>query len=212
MHLVFDDLVGQAELGDPVRQHATGYVQRFEDRHVVPPARQLARRGQATWPPADDGNAPAGRLDVDRLLVEVASGPVGDEPLEVADRNGCTFATPHAFRLALVLLRAHSTRHSRQGVVGEQRPGRCVQVTVLDVGHECGNVDCDRAALDARRPLACQATLGLEQRKVLRETDVHLVEALRAQAGVASGHLLPIDRQPLAFGEWLAAQPALRHS
>ena len=165
---MLDDLVGQPELRDAVRQHATGQVQGLVDRHVVTAAGQLAGRRQAAWAGPDDGHALAGSLEDGRLVLRLPAGPVGDEPLEVTDGDRCTLAPPDALGLALVLLRADPTSHSRQGVVGEEHARGFGEVAGLDAPDERGDVDDHRATLDARRPLARKAPLRLEHRERAR--------------------------------------------
>ncbi len=59
--LGLDDVLGQAELGDAVDQHAAGGVEGLEDRDLVAALGELARGGQPGRPGADDRDALAGR-------------------------------------------------------------------------------------------------------------------------------------------------------
>ncbi len=135
----------------------------------------------------------------------MASRPVGDETLEMADGDGCSLASPHTFRLALVFLRAHPTGHGGQCVVAEQGLGRRSKVAVLDMGDERGDVDHHRATLDTCGPLARQTALRLEEGEVLGEPEVDLVERPRPLCRVPRRHVLSVDGQALALGERLGA-------
>ena len=86
VHFLLDDVLGQAELGDAVEQHAAGRVEGLEDRDVVAVLDELARGGQAGGAGADDRDLLAGRRrGVGLRSGPGAPGPVGDEALEVAD-------------------------------------------------------------------------------------------------------------------------------
>ena len=54
--LGLDDVLGQAELGDAVDQHAARGVERLEDRDVVALLGELAGGGQAGRAGADDAD------------------------------------------------------------------------------------------------------------------------------------------------------------
>ena len=60
------------------------------------------------------------------------------------------------------------------------------------------DVDADRAAIDALGVLALEAALGLEDRQVLGEAQVDLLERVRARLGVLLGHRDAVDGHPLA--------------
>ena len=121
------------------------------------------------------------RSTIERLLVQVTARPIGDEPFEMADGHRRAFAAAHALRLALVLLRTYPAGHCRQRVVAEQCVRRAAKVALFDLADERGDVDRHRTALDARRPLAGQAALRLEQGEVFGEAQVDLVEGPRAR-------------------------------
>ena len=180
-------------------------------------ASQLASRGQAARPCPDDRHSTTGTLDGDDVVVHVPASPIGDKAFQVADCNRRSLAPAHAFGFALMLLRAHPARHRRQRVVAKQRPRRRGQITSLDAGHERRNVDRDRATLDTRWTRARDAALRFQQRQVLGETKIDLVERTRPLARIARWHLLSVDCHALAFGQWFArhgisCQPTPRHS
>jgi hypothetical protein len=125
--LGLDDVLGQAELGDAVDEHAAGCVERLEDRDVVAALGQLTGGGQAGRPGADDGDRLAGGRCARRGASRGAPRPVGDEALEVADGDRLALLAAQAEALALRLLRADAPGDAGQRVVVEQRvraPGR----------------------------------------------------------------------------------------
>ena len=200
-HLVLDDVIRQPELGDAVRQHAAWEVQCFIDRHVVPAAGKLAGRRQSAGAGANDRYPLSGSFDSDRLLVHMTAGPIGNEPFEVADRHRRALAAAHALRLALVLLRTYPARHRRQRVVAEECFRRAGKVAVFDLADKGGDIDCHRAALDARRAFAGQAALRFEEREVFGEAQIDLVEGPRAGGCIPGRHRLTVDRQTFPFGQ-----------
>ena len=81
-----DDLfLRKTELGDPVNQNSARFVQRFENRHVVASAREIARARQSCRSCADDGDLAAVRLDIRRRMNAVRTRPVRDKAFDTAD-------------------------------------------------------------------------------------------------------------------------------
>ncbi len=129
--LGLDDVLRQAELRDAVDEHAAGGVEGLEDRDVVAELGELAGRGQAGRPGADDADRLAVRgRPACGDLVGVALGPVGDEPLEAADGDGLALLPAQADAFALALLRADPAGDAWQGVVVEERLGRAGEVAL----------------------------------------------------------------------------------
>ena len=73
-----DDLLGQAELGDAVDQHAARLVQRLEDGHLVAARARSAAQARPAGPGADDGDPVPGRR---RQLRHGAPSPVRALPV-----------------------------------------------------------------------------------------------------------------------------------
>src|SRR6266508_5296645 len=118
----------------------------------------------------------------------------------MADGQRLALASTHAPGLALTLLGAHAPGDRGQGVVREQDARRGGEVAVLDEADEPGDVDHDRAALDADRNLAVQAAAGFEQGELLGEAEVDLLEGPCSLGRVASGHGLTGNRHALPLG------------
>ncbi len=171
----------------------------LEDGHVMARLGQLAGRCQAGRARAHDGHPlAAGRMSGMGHLLGVLQGPVGHEPLQRADGHRLPLPAPEAASLALALLRADPTGHAGKGVVIEQRFRRAVEVAFGHQVDEAGDIDPDRAALDAQRVLALEATLRLGGREHMAEAQVDLGEALRPDVGVLGGHPGPLQGHPLA--------------
>ena len=114
---------------------------------------------------------------------------VADEALQLADGHGLGLLAADALALALVLLRADAAADGRQhGLLANDVQG-AAKVLLADLLNELGDVDVDRAALDAERLLAVHAALGLGQRHLLGEALVDGTEV----AGALGGRLLVVS-------------------
>ncbi len=121
-----DDVLGQAELGDAVGEHAARRVQRLEDRDRVAELRELACARQAGRAGADDRAAQSARrrrLGHAAVLELAREVGVAEEALEAPDRDRLALLGEHARRLALLLLRAHAAadRGQRVAVLEDRR-------------------------------------------------------------------------------------------
>ena len=180
--LALDDLLGQAELGDAVGQHAAASEEGLEHGDVEALTGELAGAGDAGGAGAHDGDL----LTVLGLAHRSAAdliGHVAHHALELTDGHGLALAAEDALALTLVLLRAHAATDGGQQVValdGLERPG---PVLVADLGDEAGDVHADGAALHAQGLLAVEATVGLGDGVFLGEARVDRAEIARALSG-----------------------------
>ena len=169
LHLLIDNALGQAKLGDAVDEHAAGLVQRLVDRDAVALFGQFAGGRQPGRAGADDGHLfSRGRGARGARAVRVLEGPVSDVAFKMADGHRLALPAAHALDLALRLLRAHAAGHAREGVVIEQTGGRARQVAPPQQIDEARDVHAHRAAGDATRILALDAALGLEDGDLFR--------------------------------------------
>ena len=188
-------LLGQAEFGDAVDEHAAGMVQRLKDGDLVAVLGEVAGAGEAAGAAADDRHLAACRVAL-ALRLGLCAVVVGHEALQGADGYGLVLHAHHTAALALGLLRADASADGRQGgVVGDGDIG-LVEVLFLDVLYELRYVDTHGAGLDAARLFALQAAAGLDEGLVLGEAEGDLVEVVGAHGGVLLAWLLAL----LGFG------------
>ena len=175
--LAADDLLGQAELGDAVDQHAADLVQGLEDGDLVALLDQVAGRAQAGRSAAHDGHLLAGgRGDLGQADLARLALVVGHEPLEVADAQGLELVAQDAAALALGLLGADPAGDGRQDVVLADL-GRGLQIVSRDDQlDEVLDLDPDRAARHALGRGALQAAQGLGGGAQHGQALVHLLE------------------------------------
>jgi hypothetical protein len=96
-----------------------------------------------------------------------------------------------ALGFALRLLRAHPSGDARQHVGFVEDVGGLVQVAISQGGQEAGDIDTDRAALDAFAVLASQAAFGFCSRGLDGQPLVHLPEVPGARFRILFRHVLP---------------------
>ena len=188
-----DDLLGQAELGDAVDEHAARLVEGLEDGDVVAALGQLAGGGQAGRAGADDGTfLPLGGASRGRGAAVVCRAP--------SRRRS---ARGSRWRPACPSCRGCS-RTSHWVSCGQTRPvtqGRALSPSRT----AAAPAGCPRASSSMKRGmltptgqpsmhfglLALEAALGLEQGQLLGQPEVDLVEvARRGRAESCSGMLL----------------------
>jgi hypothetical protein len=147
----------------------------------VPECRELPRARQARRSGADHRDA---KPVVRGPLPELGARPermVGREPLEQADLDRLLALVPqHAGSLAEDLDGADAAARAAEQVLREDDSRRLVRVVRCERGDEPGNVDARRACDDARRgcvrPTALEAAVGLDERSVVVERGLQLVE------------------------------------
>ena len=107
LHLRIDDAFREAELRDPVDQHAPRLVQGLENGHIVSHFDQIPGDREPRGAGPDDGDALSRRgrqsRDLDR---PGAALEIRDKALQASDGNGVPLLAEDAELLALVLLRA----------------------------------------------------------------------------------------------------------
>jgi hypothetical protein len=131
------------------------------------------------------------------LLVFLAARPVPDIPLQIADGDRQAFVAADALDLALGLLRADPARDGRQGVVAEKALGGLGQVALGKQFDEARDVDAHGTTANALGVAAEEAALGFEQRHLLGQTQVDLVEVSVADQGFLLRHPLPPNLEAL---------------
>jgi hypothetical protein len=142
-------------------------VQRLEHRDVVALLHQVARHGQRGGAAADARHLLPGRGGARRQAELARVGlPVGDETLQVADRERVELLPHHAGALALVLLRADAPGHGGQHVVLAHLGGSGLVVSLLHQLDELAHLDADGTALDALGVGARDAARSLGGRDV----------------------------------------------
>ena len=88
-------------------------------------------------------------------------GVVAEEALELADGDGAVLVVKDAVALALVLLRADAAADGGKQARLANDVEAATEVSLADLLDEAGDVDVDRAALDALGVLAVEAAVGL---------------------------------------------------
>ncbi len=180
--LALDDLLGQAELGDAVGQHAAAGEEGLEDGDVEALTGELAGAGDAGGAGAHDGDLLA-VLGFAHGCAAHLVGHVAHHALELADGHGLALTAEDALALALVLLRAHAAADGGQQVVALDGLERAGPVLIADLCDEAGNVHADGAALHAQGLLAIEAAVGLCDGVFLGKTGVDRAEIARALGG-----------------------------
>jgi hypothetical protein len=132
------------------------------------------------------------------VILAVAGGPVGDETLQVADRDRFAFlVAADALALALPFLRADAAGDARQRVVAQKYLRGEPELAGGDVADECGDVDRDRAPADTLGVFAVKAACRFEHRDLRGQAEVHFVEGVRPRRRVTGSHRLARDLHPL---------------
>jgi len=203
LNLRIDDFLGEAEFGDAVTQNAAGIVQRLEHRDPVAGPGQFPGRGQAGRTGTDNRHRPAAclRQGCGRQLRPIGHGPVGHEPLQVADGHRFTLDAAHASGFALGLLGADPAADRRQGVVTLENAGRQRQVFRCQGVQHLGNRDPHRTAVHAGAVLALDAAFRLLHRFSEAQAGVDLLEIATAHGCIKFGHVYPGDCQALLHGQ-----------
>ncbi len=183
-----DPLLGQAELGDAVYEHAAHLVQRLEDLHLVAHLRQVARAGQAARAAAHDGDLAAVARRNGSRGTAVLQLPVAHEALQLADGHRLALDAQHARTFALALLGTYAAADARQrAVLGDDR-GRTGHVAGHHLLDEVGNADVHRTGRGAAGIFAMQAARRLKLRLLKIVAVAHLLEVGRTDRGVLFAH------------------------
>ncbi len=183
-----DHRVRQAEIGNPVLEHAARLVERLVDDDFAPGLRHVRGAGHAGGTRADDADPEPRGLDVRHVHPALADRHVADEALEPPDGDGFERVADRAHAFALTLLRTHAAADGGKQVrVGDDVVGAVV-VLFRDLLDEGGNVDAHRAAAHARLVGALQAPVGLAQRHLHGVPDGDLLEVARAHQRILLRH------------------------
>ena len=181
VNLHVHNLVGQTELGDAVFEHAAYLVKRLEDSHFVAVFRHISRESQTGRTGADDGYSLAvlgrcfGRNDLAVLALVVSH-----ETLQIAYSHRLFLhLVVDALGLALFLLRAYATAHGGQGRRLFDDADCLVEMLLLNLRNEGGDVDAHRTTLHTTRVLAVQASLRLQYRLLFGQTLRHFFQTRR---------------------------------
>ena len=184
---MLDDLLGQAELGDAVHQHAAGGVEGLEDGDLVAQLAQVGRAGQPGRAGAHHRHLDAVGRRLFRLRMHVVPVPVGHEPLQSADGHRLPLLAPDAQALALALLGADPAGHGGQTVgLMDDLIGR-LEVPLRHLGDEFGDLDVHRAARHTGRLFALEAAPCFLHRHLGGIAQVDLFKIVIAHVGVLLG-------------------------
>ena len=155
--------VRQAVVGDTVAHYAADLIPGVKDGHVVAPACQQHRDGQACRAGAHHSGLHAVfRGGACGHLVGVGGG---DIVLDDGKVHGVVAGHPvaDAVALALLFVVAHQTAHGGQGVVFKQHPARSVHLVCLEQTDDLRDIGVDGAALLTHRLFAAEAAVGFVQ-------------------------------------------------
>ena len=155
--------VRQAIVGDAVAHDAANFIAGIKDGHIVAPACQQHRNGQARRAGANDcrlhavfgGRAGGHFVGVGRGNVVFNNGEV--------HRVVAWHPVAHAVALALVLVVAHQRTNGGQRVILKQHSASFVHLVCLEQPNDLRDVGVDGAALLAQRLFAAQAAVGFVQ-------------------------------------------------
>ena len=155
--------VRQAVVGDAVAHDAADLIAGIKDGHIVAPACQQHRNGQARRARANDcrlhavfgGRAGGHFVGVGRGNVVFNNGEV--------DRVVAGHPVAHTVAFALVLVVAHQRTDGGQRVIFKQHPAGLVHLVCLEQTDDLRDIGVDGAALLAQRLFAAQAAVGFVQ-------------------------------------------------
>ncbi|MNF78181.1 hypothetical protein D3C84_603530 [compost metagenome] len=163
LQLMLGEVIHQLVLGDPVFVEATGLCPGLENHHVMAVHGTAVGAGQPGGPGTHHGNAFAGeRCARERVLGEM--GVIDGVALQQADQHRRTFlgVVTHAGFLAKDFRRADPGATAAEDVRGEDLLRRALDVFLMNVADERGDVDLARAGVDARGIVAVQAPRGFQ--------------------------------------------------
>ena len=145
-------------------------VEGFEDGDLEAVFGQIARAGETAGAAADDGYLATRRI-AGALRLGACAMVVGDEAFEGADGDGLVLDAHHAAAFALRFLRTYAAADGWQSRVVAEGDVGLVEVFLLDVLDEEGNVDAHGAGFDAAGLFALQTAVGLEDGLALGEAE-----------------------------------------
>ncbi len=187
--------VGHAEAHQPADRLVA-----LEQRHAVPGAAQLLRRGHAGRARADDGDRlPRFALGVRRLRRHPAlvPGAVDDRVLDLFDRHGVALADlEHARRLAR--RRAQAAGELGEVVRRVQLGDRVVEAVAVDEVVPVRDQVAERTAVVAERHAAVHAPRALLAQLLHGALQQELAVVVRALGRVPLGDAVALDLQEAA--------------
>ena len=155
--------VRQAVVGDTVAHHAADLIPGVKDGHIIAPACQQHRDGQACRAGAHHSSLHAVfRGGACCHLVGVGGGDIVLDDGKV-HRVVAGHPVADAVTLALFFVVAHQTAYSGQGVVFKQHPARIVHLVCLEQTDDLRDIGVDGAALLTHRLFAAEAAVGFVQ-------------------------------------------------
>jgi hypothetical protein len=195
------DVLREAEFRYAVHEHSARLVQSLEDGDVVPHLDEVPRDGKAGRAGTDDRNALArGRRNLRDHHVPRNPLEVRDEPLQAADGDRLAPLAQDARHLALLLLGADAAAHRGESVVLLDLPGGLDELPLPHEVDELGDLDIDRAPLDARGVLALDAAGRLHDGQVGGEAEGDFPEVVPPHFRRLLRHRLPGDAERLGAG------------
>ncbi len=135
-------VIGQPVGGDAVTQHATGLVQRLENRHRVPEQREEPGSGQAARTRADDRHAHAGAGEGGGRSAPLGAA-LGGDALQGADGHRRVELAARAPRLAGMEARMAAHQRERDAVADDvERRAELAEADMADIAR---HIDAGRA-------------------------------------------------------------------
>jgi hypothetical protein len=177
---------------------------RIVQRHRMAASRELECAGDAGRPGTHHGDAPAGRRGA---LEQRGHRPIHHRidriTLQSPDLDRLALLRhAHADLLAQLLGRAGARAGAAERVGFEDRARRAAQVVVGDAADEARHVDAGRTGRGARRVVAVQAALGLDQRLGAREPRRRVAKGLRVLGSAAPGAADVGQALGMTVGRW----------
>ncbi|MNE08228.1 hypothetical protein D3C80_1008740 [compost metagenome] len=158
-HFALGEIIHQLVFGDAVFVEPAGFIAGLEHHHIVTLQGQSMGTGQARRACTDHGHALArggGALEGVAIKMRVVQGIA----LQLTNQYRCAFlmVVTHAGLLAQHFRGADPGATATQNVGREDLLGSALDVLLVDVADEGGDVDAGGARVDARRVVAIQAT------------------------------------------------------
>ncbi len=202
LQLMLDDRLGEPELGNPVDQYPTGFVQCLEHHHLVARSSEVRGSRDAGRTAADDRDPLAGLRSHGRNdFLIVLTGPVGDKALDSSDGDRTVDileGLAHRTRqLALALLWADTTTDRGQQAALLDDGGGLSELAFGGLGDERRNVNANRTAGNTRFVLALQAAQRLCPDLGLGIPEGHLMHIGDPDHRILARHALDRDLNPI---------------
>ena len=189
--LDLDDLLGKAELRDPVHEHTAALVKGFKNRHVIALLAQVSSAGE----PGGAGThnrypVSVGGRDLHRVLMPPGIVMVRHIALQAADGDALAFLAADAHAFALLLLRADTAADSRERVGGRQDLIGGFQIPFHDLLDEGRDPDGDRTADHAEGMPAVETAVCLGSGQLVGISEGDFVKILYTDSRILLRHFV----------------------